>query len=100
MSNTVSNIAAQTMDTQEKQSIQYAGNVWLKVNVNSYWGNAPQNAGIAHWYQIYPKAGLSILGFVYQDLEAQEPEIVAHFQSSVRPDSPAWMVTNARELAK
>jgi glutathione peroxidase-family protein len=100
MSNTVSGIAAQTMDGQEKQSIQYTENVWLNVNVNSYWGNAPQNAGTARWYQTYPKAGLPILGFFYQDLGAQKPEIVAHFQSSVRSDSPAWIATNARELAK
>jgi glutathione peroxidase len=73
MSNTVSDIAVNTIDGKEKQLSDYSGNVLLIVNVASYCGYTPQYDGLEKLNQQYRDAGLRILAFPCNDFGAQEP---------------------------
>jgi glutathione peroxidase len=82
MTNTIADITVKTLDGQEKQLKDYAGNVLLLVNVASYCGYTPQYKGLEKLNQTYRDAGLRILGFPCNDFGAQEPgsnEEIAQF---------------------
>lgn len=66
-------ITVKTIDGQEKQLADYAGNVLLIVNVASYCGYTPQYKELEQLNQQYKNAGLRVLGFPCNDFGAQEP---------------------------
>ena len=80
MSSTVFDISVKTINGEEKQLSDYAGNVLLIVNVASYCGYTSQYSALEKLNQKYRDAGLRILAFPCNDYGAQEPGSNADIQ--------------------
>lgn len=73
MTNSVYDIAVETIDGTATTLNQYQGKVLLIVNVASKCGLTPQYEGLQQLYQNKKAEGLEILGFPANDFLAQEP---------------------------
>jgi glutathione peroxidase len=62
-----------TLSGSQASLADYAGKVWLIVNVASRCGLTPQYIGLEALYQKYKDKGFVVLGFPANDFAAQEP---------------------------
>jgi glutathione peroxidase len=70
---TIYGYKVQTIDGQDVELKQYAGEVLLVVNVASECGLTPQYAGLEQMYRKYKDQGFVILGFPANEFGKQEP---------------------------
>jgi glutathione peroxidase len=71
--NTVYEFSVKTIDGQEKQLVDYRGEVILIVNVASKCGFTPQYKGLELLYEKFKTRGFVILGFPCNQFAGQEP---------------------------
>ncbi|WCP16290.1 Hydroperoxy fatty acid reductase gpx1 (plasmid) [Sphingobium sp. AntQ-1] len=69
----LSDFSASSLEGEQVQLCQYAGNVVLIVNTASKCGFTPQYKGLQELYRDYSGKGFTVLGFPCNQFLAQEP---------------------------